>query len=240
MIFLDLPGLSLSLQDPATVSIVAIADLYDRIIVILMTILIAVSLLIYFSLVCNCRLPRLHINDVLEFSWILLPILILYYIALYSIEIMYAFDEFYSPELTLSVVGYQWYWTYHLPDFDVNIESRMADVIDVVSALPSSSLPSNLGIKMSNLEVDNECILPTDTNIRILVTAADVIHSWTIPSWGIKIDAIPGRINGGFVNVSRPSVYYGQCSELCGVMHGFMPIKVRCVLPNEYIDALHS
>lgn len=235
MIYLDLMGTPTSFQDTGTVYGLSVLDLHDRTMSIIFGIVMFVFLMLIFSLLSFFRVPRIFLSDILEFVWTLFPVLILYYIALYSIEMTYISDEALSPELTVCITGYQWYWTYFLSDFDISIESRLSDVVTLAkSKVHSLSIDELVGIKLSNLEVDNECILPVDTNIRLLVTSSDVIHSWTIPSWSVKVDAIPGRINGVTVNVTRPSVYYGQCSELCGILHGYMPVKVRCMDPIDF------
>jgi cytochrome c oxidase subunit II len=128
----------------------------------------------------------------------------------------------YIDTLTLKIVGYQWYWGYEYPD------NGIAAYDSVMSTEPPKDGEFRL------LEVDNEVVLPVDTNIRIQVTGADVIHSWAIPSFGIKIDAVPGRLNEGWFNIKKEGVFYGQCSELCGKSHAFMPIKVRAVSKDAF------
>lgn len=163
-------------------------------------------------------------NTFIEIIWTVIPVIILIIIAVPSFRILYYVDE--TPanyDMTLKVVGHQWYWEYAYPDYDnITFDSYM---------IADDKLQAN---QMRLLEVDNRVILPIDTNIKILITAADVIHSWAVPAFGIKTDAVPGRLNETWVNIKKPGVYYGQCSELCGILHGFMPIAVEAVTKEEF------
>lgn len=162
----------------------------------------------------------------LEVVWTVVPVLILIMISIPSVKLLYHQLEIPKPDLTIKAVGHQWYWSYEYPDngnftFDANL----------VTADAAEAKEKNV-IRL--LDTDNEVVLPVGKNIRIQVTAVDVIHSWTIPSFGIKHDGIPGRVNESWFNIDKPGIYYGQCSELCGVKHGYMPIKVRAVSPEEF------
>uniref|UniRef100_UPI0030E26548 cytochrome c oxidase subunit II n=1 Tax=Synelmis amoureuxi TaxID=3053537 RepID=UPI0030E26548 len=154
----------------------------------------------------------------IETIWTLLPAIILLFLALPSLRLLYLMDEVSQPSLTLKTIGHQWYWSYEYSDFmNLEFDSYM---------LPTEDLEPG---QFRLLEVDHRAVLPMQTEIRTLVTAADVIHSWTIPTLGVKADAIPGRLNQlGFLSM-RPGVFYGQCSEICGANHSFMPIAVEFV-----------
>lgn len=162
-------------------------------------------------------------NTLLEVAWTILPALILVFIAVFSFPLLYRQLEIPKPGLTIRAIGHQWYWSYEYPDngnftFDANVVEK-ADV-----------KPGQIYL----LDTDNEVVLPIGTDIRVQITGADVIHSWTVPAFGVKHDGVPGRTNESWFNIERPGIYYGQCSELCGVRHGYMPIKVRAVTKEEY------
>lgn len=157
-------------------------------------------------------------NTLIEIIWTVIPIMILVAIAIPSLRIHYYVDKTDKPDLTLKVTGYQWYWGYEYPDQDgLSFESYLKQ-------------DKELGPKdFRLLSTDKPVVLPVDANIRILLTAADVIHSWAMPAFGVKRDAMPGRLNETWVRITKPGIYYGQCSELCGQGHGFMPIEVHAV-----------
>nr|YP_009230424.1 cytochrome c oxidase subunit II [Spizixos semitorques]AHN52946.1 cytochrome c oxidase subunit II [Spizixos semitorques] len=152
----------------------------------------------------------------IKLVWTILPAMVLVALALPSLRILYMMDEINEPDLTLKAIGHQWYWTYEYTDFkDLTFDSYM---------VPTTDLP--LG-HFRLLEVDHRVIVPTGATIRVIVTADDVLHSWAVPSLGVKTDAIPGRLNQTSFSAIRPGVYYGQCSEICGANHSFMPIVVE-------------
>nr|QNS38309.1 cytochrome c oxidase subunit II [Illadopsis cleaveri] len=154
----------------------------------------------------------------IELVWTILPAVVLITLALPSLRILYMMDEVNEPSLTLKAIGHQWYWTYEYTDLkDLTFDSYMT---------PTSDLP--LG-HFRLLEVDHRVLVPTESTVRVIVTADDVLHSWAVPSLGVKTDAIPGRLNQTSFLASRPGVYYGQCSEICGANHSFMPIVVEAV-----------
>nr|YP_009455380.1 cytochrome c oxidase subunit II [Melanocorypha mongolica]AUG82233.1 cytochrome c oxidase subunit II [Melanocorypha mongolica] len=152
----------------------------------------------------------------IELVWTILPAAVLIMLALPSLRILYMMDEINEPDLTLKAIGHQWYWTYEYTDFkDLTFDSYMT---------PTTDLP--LG-HFRLLEVDHRVIVPTSSTVRVIVTADDVLHSWAVPSLGVKTDAIPGRLNQTSFLASRPGIFYGQCSEICGANHSFMPIVVE-------------
>ena len=177
----------------------------------------------------------------LEIIWTLIPAIILIFVAIPSFSLLYSIDEIIEPLLTIKVIGHQWYWSYEFLDPNVIFQLNSGeeplfledkDSVDVIPVtcnfdsflLADSFLTKNAPNRL--LEVDNRLYLPIETNIRILITAADVLHSWAIPALGIKLDACPGRLNQTSVYIKYPGIFYGQCSEICGVNHGFMPIAV--------------
>jgi len=165
-------------------------------------------------------------NTLLEVAWTVVPIIILVVIAIPSFRLLYNQLEIPKPDLTIKAIGHQWYWSYVYPDDgNFTFDARM------VTAEEAVAKEKNV-IRL--LDTDNEVVLPIHKNIRIQITAEDVIHSWTIPSFGVKHDAVPGRINESWFNIEKPGIYYGQCSELCGIQHAYMPIKVRAVTPEEF------
>jgi cytochrome c oxidase subunit 2 len=170
----------------------------------------------------------------LEIIWTMIPSVILILIAIPSFSLLYAMDEVVSPSLTLKVIGHQWYWAYEYSDYYLNniLEENEGLVFDSYM-VPEDEL--ELG-DLRLLKVDNSVVLPINTHIRVIVTAGDVLHSWALPSLGVKIDAVPGRLNQTSMFIKRKGVFYGQCSEICGVNHGFMPIVIEALPLDEYIS----
>jgi cytochrome c oxidase subunit 2 len=159
----------------------------------------------------------------LEVGWTIIPALILVGIAVFSFPLLYRQLTIPEPELTVRAIGHQWYWSYEYPDNgNFTFDARVIRKEDLQQG------------QLYLLDTDNEVVLPVDTNIRIQITGFDVIHAWTVPAFGVKHDAVPGRTNESWFNIKRPGIYYGQCSELCGVEHAYMPIKVRAVSKEEY------
>jgi len=160
----------------------------------------------------------------LELFWTIVPRFILIFIGLPSIRLLYLIDEVYNPTITIKTIGHQWYWSYEYSDF-INIE------------FDAYIIPSNEGTekRFRLLDVDNRTVVPAGSQVRTLITAADVLHSWTIPSIGIKADATPGRLNQVNFYPTRPGIYFGQCSEICGANHRFMPIVLERLPPKYFI-----
>ena len=162
-------------------------------------------------------------NTVLEVLWTAAPILILVIIAVPSLKLLFFMDRTHEADMTLKVVGHQWYWSYEYPDHgEFAFDSLMLQDDELQPGQPRL------------LAVDNEVVLPVDTSVRVLLTSADVIHSWAVPALGVKTDTVPGRTNETWIRVNKEGTYYGQCSELCGVNHGFMPIAIRAVSKAEF------
>ncbi len=169
---------------------------------------------------------------VLEIIWTLVPVIILVIIGIPSIKLLFALDKPQDAQMTIKVIGRQWYWSYEYPTNDpakpIAFDSYMVEEKDLKPGM------------YRLLEVDNRVIVPVDTTVRILVTSSDVLHSFAVPSLGIKKDAVPGRINETWFRIAKEGVYYGQCSELCGVRHGFMPIAIHVVSKEQYDEWLKS
>ena len=165
-------------------------------------------------------------KPVLEVIWTVVPVIVLVAIAIPSFRLLYFMDRTSEAEMTIKAIGHQWYWSYEYPDLGEDI------TFDAVMLQEDELEEGQLRL----LETDETVVVPVDTNIRLLVTADDVIHAWTIPSFGIKIDAVPGRVNEGWFRVDAEGTYYGQCSELCGRDHGFMPIRVEAVSKEAYAE----
>jgi cytochrome c oxidase subunit 2 len=170
---------------------------------------------------------RVAHGTMLEIIWTIIPSLILVAIAIPSFALLYAMDEVINPEVTLKIVGRQWYWVYE--HSYINSNDEIVDFAVQSHMLGFNEMPYG-GLRL--LEVTAPMIVPVDTHIRLIITASDVLHSWAVPSLGIKVDAVPGRLNQVSLFLKREGVFYGQCSELCGVNHGFMPIVVLGTDPN--------
>ncbi len=219
----------LGLQDAASTVMEKIYNLHNFLLAIITVISVFVLALILYVCVKfnrkrNPRPSTVTHNTKLEIIWTTIPVLILIIIAFPSVSLLY-FQENppEEPEMTIKVVGYQWYWGYEYPDNkDISFESYIIRDNDLREG------------QIRLLEVDNRVVLPVDTTIRVQVTAADVIHAWAVPALGIKIDAVPGRLNETWVKITKPGVYRGQCSELCGKDHGFMPIVVEAVSKESF------
>jgi cytochrome c oxidase subunit 2 len=165
---------------------------------------------------------RTH-NSVLEIAWTAIPVLILVVIAIPSFKLLYFMDRAVNPEMTLKAIGRQWYWSYEYPDNgNFTFDAYMIAEPDLTED------------QLRLYDVDNPVVLPVDTDIRLLTTASDVIHAWAMPALGVKMDAVPGRINETWLRINEPGVYYGQCSELCGDYHAFMPIKIEAVSKEDF------
>jgi len=224
------------IQDPATPSLEGMMSLHNYITFFLVIIIIFVFwmlfLVIYnFNEAANPVSNKFTHNSLLEIVWTIIPAIVLVLIAIPSFVLLYSMDELIDPVVTLKVVGHQWYWSYEYSDYatleggeSLNFDSYMIPTSDLVKG------------SLRTLEVDNRVVLPINTHIRVLITAADVIHSWAIPSFGIKIDGCPGRLTQASLFIKREGVYYGQCSEICGVNHGFMPIVVKGVSTSRFTN----
>jgi len=167
----------------------------------------------------------------IEIVWTVVPAIILLFIAVPSFSLLYSMDEVLDPVITLKIIGHQWYWSYEYSDYNYLTEDNHGINFDSYMVADEDLATGAFRL----LEVDNRIVVPVNTHVRLLITSADVLHSWAIPSFGVKVDACPGRLNQVTMFVTRTGTFYGQCSELCGINHGFMPICVEVVDLPSYV-----
>lgn len=220
----------LNLQPAASPNAQIIHDFHDMLLYIIFAIsAFVLALLVWVVLRYNRHVnkepAKFTHNVLIEVIWTVIPIVILIVIAVPSFKLLYYNDKTPNPEMTLEVTGYQWYWGYRYPDHgDFSFMSYMIPDKDIDEAAGQKRL----------LSTDTQVVLPIETDIEIGITAADVIHSWAVPALGVKMDAVPGRRNATWVRITKPGTYYGQCSELCGKDHAFMPIEIKAVTKEEF------
>lgn len=217
----------LGMQPAASPVMREITGFHDFLLWIIFSIAVFVLVLLVYVMVrfrasANPTPSRTTHNSVIEVIWTVVPILILVMIAIPSFKLLYFADRVAKPELTIKATGSQWFWTYEYPDSKIVFDAQLVPDSDLKPGQPRL------------LETDNHVVLPVNTNIRLLTTANSVIHSWAMPAFGIKLDAVPGRLNETWMRIERPGMYYGQCSELCGINHGFMPITVEAVSKADF------
>nr|WMV00313.1 cytochrome oxidase subunit II [Maoricicada campbelli] len=217
----------MNMQDAVSPLMEQLMFFHDHVLIILIMITIIVAYMML-MLVLNKIINRLLLEgQLIEFIWTLLPAMTLIFIALPSLRLLYMLDEINNPLLTLKVIGHQWYWSYEYSDFfDVEFDSYMKSTVDMKKN------------EFRLLDVDNRVILPFNIQIRLLISSFDVIHSWAMPSMSLKVDAVPGRLNQMSMLISRPGISYGQCSEICGANHSFMPIVIESISMKMFIDWL--
>nr|YP_009342995.1 cytochrome c oxidase subunit 2 [Austropotamobius torrentium]APS87209.1 cytochrome c oxidase subunit 2 [Austropotamobius torrentium] len=219
----------LGFQDSASPLMEQLIFFHDHTMVVLILIVTFVGYIMFY-LFLNFFINRVLLeSQEIEIIWTVLPAIILIFIAFPSLRLLYLLDEVNSPSITLKTVGHQWYWSYEYSDFmGLEFDSYMV-------ASPDLSLS---GFRL--LDVDNRVVLPVDSQVRMLISAADVIHSWTVPSLGMKADAVPGRLNQISFFITRPGLFFGQCSEICGANHSFMPIVVESVSVDSFLNWVSS
>lgn len=216
--------LQLGFQDAASPIIEELLHFHDH--ALIAVFLISALVFYIISTLISTKLSNTNTIDAqeIEIVWTVIPAIILIVIALPSLRILYLIDEISNPDITIKAVGHQWYWSYEYSDFaNLNFDSYIVPTQDLQ--------PGQFRL----LEVDNRMIAPAGLAIRTLVTAEDVLHSWAVPSLGVKTDAIPGRLNQASFLLSLPGVYYGQCSEICGANHSFMPIVIESLPVKEFL-----
>nr|QZP40943.1 cytochrome c oxidase subunit 2 [Geoscapheus dilatatus]QZP40969.1 cytochrome c oxidase subunit 2 [Geoscapheus dilatatus] len=216
---------NMNLQDSASPIMEQLIYFHDHTLMIITMILMVVTYMMM-MLIHNKFTNRFLLEgQLIEVAWTIAPAIILIFIAIPSLRLLYLMDEINNPSITLKTIGHQWYWSYEYSDFlKVEFDSYM---------IPQSEMNKN---NFRLLDVDNRASLPMNTFIRIIITATDVLHSWTVPSLGIKADATPGRLNQTSFLINRPGVFYGQCSEICGANHSFMPIVIESISTNKFIN----
>ncbi|MHA1523892.1 MAG: cytochrome c oxidase subunit II [Alphaproteobacteria bacterium] len=222
-------------QDAASPIMERVIAFHDGFLLPLTAIILAfvLALLIYVMVRFNARAnptpSRTTHNTFLEIIWTVVPVLILVAIAVPSFRLLYFQRTIPDADITLKVIGNQWYWTYEYPDYD--------DLtFDAVMLEDDELQPGQLRL----LDVDNQVVVPVGKTVKLLLTATDVIHAWAIPALGVKIDTIPGRLNEAWFKAEKIGIYYGQCSELCGVRHAFMPIALRVVSEADFAKWLET
>nr|YP_010716268.1 cytochrome c oxidase subunit II [Macrhybopsis tetranema]WDE76057.1 cytochrome c oxidase subunit II [Macrhybopsis tetranema] len=215
----------LGFQDAASPVMEELLHFHDHALMIVF--LISTMVLYIIVAMVSTKLTNKYILDSqeIEIVWTVLPAVILVLIALPSLRILYLMDEVNDPHLTIKAMGHQWYWSYEYTDYeDLGFDSYM---------IPTQDLSPG---QFRLLETDNRMVVPMESPIRVLVSSEDVLHSWAIPSLGVKMDAVPGRLNQTAFIASRPGVFYGQCSEICGANHSFMPIVVEAI-PLKHFES---
>lgn len=228
----------LGLQEPATPAAEGILHFHNYLMFYIIIICVVVFWLMFrivalYNEISNpmMYLERFSHSSILEIVWTVIPAVVLLLLAIPSFALLYSLDELIDPDLTLKVIGHQWYWSYEYSDYSslyegrgLNFDSYMVATADLTKGA------------FRLLEVDNRVILPVNTHIRLLVTAADVLHSWAVPSFGVKVDACPGRLSQASIFIKREGLFFGQCSEICGINHGFMPIAVKSVDSDTFLS----
>nr|AWV84058.1 cytochrome oxidase subunit II [Tettigades opaca] len=220
---------NISLQDASSPLMEQLIFFHDHALVVLIVITVVVGYMMS-TLIFNNMINRsLLEGQLIELIWTLLPALTLIFIALPSLRLLYLLDEVNSPLLTVKIIGHQWYWSYEYSDFlNIEFDSYMKSTVDL-----------NIN-EFRLIETDNHMVLPFNIQVRLMITSSDVLHSWAMPSLGTKVDAVPGRLNQSSILINRPGLMYGQCSEICGSNHSFMPIVIESVNNNMFLKWLET
>lgn len=216
------------MQDSSSPLIEQLIFFHNHTLLILLIITTLVGYLITTLFINKLNYRFLLENQIIEIIWTILPAITLIFIALPSLHLLYLLDELNNPLLSIKTIGHQWYWSYEYTDF------KKFEFDSYINQTPESNSRFRL------LDVDNRTILPYISQIRIIVSATDVIHSWTIPSLRVKIDAIPGRLNQIRFILNRSGLFFGQCSEICGANHRFIPIVIERISPNFFIKWINK
>lgn len=212
-------------QDAASPTISQLIGFHDHAIILLtlVTAVVGQALLRIFINKLTCR--TLLEAQQIETIWTILPAIVLQFLAIPSLRLLYLIDEIINPALTIKAIGHQWYWRYQYADFNkLRFDAYMT---------PLDSIQRG---QFRLLEVDNRIVIPINVEVRIIITSSDVIHAWAIPCLGVKTDATPGRLNQIGILINRPGVFYGQCSEICGANHSFIPIALEAVNQESFIN----
>jgi cytochrome c oxidase subunit 2 len=218
----------LGFQSPASPVMDRIEDFHNLLLVIItgisaLVLVLLVIVIVKFNARSNPTPSRTTHNTLIEIIWTVVPIIVLLVIAVPSFKLLYYTDKAAKPDMTLKVTGHQWYWSYQYPDNgNFQFDSIIVQDSDLKQGQPRL------------LTVDNTAVVPVGATVRVLITADDVIHSWSVPAFGVKYDAVPGRLNETWFKAEREGMYYGQCSQICGQGHGFMPISVKVVSQDEF------
>lgn len=220
---------TLTIQDRASPLIEQLIFFHDHTLIILLIITVLVGYIISSLFFNKFNYRYLLEGQIIELIWTILPAITLIFIALPSLRLLYLLDEINNPLITIKTIGHQWYWSYEYSDFkNIEFDSYI---------IPTNEI-NNYNFRL--LDVDNRIVVPFNSQIRILVTAADVLHSWTIPSLRVKIDATPGRLNQINFFINRTGIFFGQCSEICGANHSFIPIVLERISPKYFIKWINK
>nr|ATF28593.1 cytochrome c oxidase subunit II [Illinigina sp. EMHAU-15062817] len=215
----------INMQDPNTPVMEQLIMFHDHTMMIVVMITITVMYMMLMLMISKYGDRMILEHQAIELIWTVLPAILLIFIALPSLKILYMIEETNKPMITIKAIGHQWFWSYEYSDFKkIEFDSYMK---------PTQELEMN---EFRLLETDNRIVLPWNTQTRILMTSTDVIHSWTIPALGIKVDSAPGRMNQGNILINRPGLFFGQCSEICGSNHSFMPIVLESINMNKFLN----
>lgn len=242
---LDVPTYwQISFHEPASINMEGILMFNKHLTFLLFVIVIFVgwflaSTIFYFVEYASIYGTKFVHSQKLEIIWTSVPAVILLLLATPSFTLLYSMDEISDPELTLKILGHQWFWSYEISDFSSCMQKQQS-LKYVCYMLVLDGLPKNKDGYFRLLETNKRVVLPTNTHLRLLISAADVLHSWTIPSFGLKVDACPGRLNQINLFIKRIGVFFGQCSEICGVNHGFMPIAILAIPSLQYHSYIMS
>nr|YP_009185855.1 cytochrome c oxidase subunit II [Liogluta microptera]ALO70660.1 cytochrome c oxidase subunit 2 [Liogluta microptera] len=220
---------TLTVQDSASPLMEQLMFFHDHTLMILLMITTLVGYIMASLFFNKFNYRFLLEGQMIELIWTILPAITLIFIALPSLRLLYLLDEINNPLITIKTIGHQWYWSYEYSDFkNIEFDSYM---------IPTNEM-NNFNFRL--LDVDNRIVIPFNSQIRMLVTAADVLHSWTIPSLSVKIDATPGRLNQINFFINRTGIFFGQCSEICGANHSFMPIVLESISPKYFIKWINK
>lgn len=222
----------LTIQDPATAILEGMIDFYDllcfELLIVISVIFVLLFDIIYNNIHHSSSAKTFSHSTDLEIFWTVIPAMLLIFISYPSFTLLYSLDDILTtPKYTIKIIGHQWYWSYEFTlgrQTHINFDSYMINLSDL-----------ELG-QLRLLEVDNRLYLPIKTHIRLLITSADVLHCWAVPSFGIKVDACPGRLNQATLFIKRPGIFFGQCSEICGINHAFMPIVVVGTSSKKFLE----
>lgn len=232
-----------SFQDPASDFLEAMIDLHHDVFGYLVVIsffvfyILSITIYLFWDSVNVAGVSDVRYNTQIEIIWTVIPTIVLFFIAVPSFSLIYAMEELLWPSLTVRALGSQWFWHYEYGDLYSKISSWVGPILLRFQSnlLADDLVLEDLGASTRLLTTDRWLVLPEELQIRLLVTAQDVLHSWTVPSFGVKIDGCPGRLNQVGLWIKRLGLFYGQCSEICGVNHGFMPIAVKVLPPPLYL-----
>nr|WKK30290.1 cytochrome oxidase c subunit 2 [Ancistrocerus claripennis] len=217
------------IQDSNSPNMDQLIFFHDLTLLLIISITSCIIYIFYFLFINKLTNRFMMNNHMIELIWTIIPMLTLLLIAMPSLKILYLLEETSPPIITIKTIGHQWYWQYEMSDYlNIEFESFMLNY------------NSQLLWMARLLDVDNRVILPFNSSLRFIFTSTDVIHSWTIPSLGVKMDATPGRINQAFIYLNRPGIFFGQCSEICGANHSFMPIVIESTNMNTFINWMKS